>query len=116
LPYWENAHIDPAKLKDWALKPDTPKGKGFARVLGIGLEDWDWLRTEILSALPHAEATEFDDRDPAIPRFRVDIPLTGPTGRNGLVVTGWHFAQSKDADGNPRPQLSTCYAKPDPRR
>ena len=54
LPNVENAFVDMAKLRDYALDPIHSKGKHKARVfasaLGLTRNDAKWLRNELLRA------------------------------------------------------------------
>jgi hypothetical protein len=107
LPYWENARIDPRKLKDYALHPDKSKGKhkGFA-ALGYHQDDWQLLHDEILRRLPFSDATEADISNPVRISFTARITLRGPSGRHGVIVTGWCVDSGKE------PWLTTLYAQP----
>ena len=55
LPNASAAFIDLRKLRDYSLSGTHPEGKHKARVffaaLGIGAEDAEWLRIEILAAV-----------------------------------------------------------------
>ena len=107
LPYWENANISPSKLKDYALHPDKSKGKhkGFA-ALGYYQDDWQFLCGEILNRLAFSDATDADISNPARLSFTVRITLRGPSGRHGVIVTGWCVDSGKE------PWLTTLYAQP----
>ncbi len=110
LPYWEQARIDPRKLKDYALDPDRCQGKakGFA-ALGFGPQDWQYLHDEILRRLPDSEATEADISNPKRLYFAVRIPVVGKNKKRGVIVTAWCV------DARKEPWLTTLYAQPERR-
>ena len=108
LPYLENASIDPRKLKHYALDPDAKHGKhkGFA-ALGYSLDNWEALHDKVIQRLPFSDATEADISQPGRLSFTVRIALRGPSGRQGVIVTGWCVDSRKE------PWLVTLYAQPD---
>jgi hypothetical protein len=93
LPYWEEATIDPAKLKDYALNPDHGRGGHkavvFASALGIHREHWRHLHDEILEKLPESDATRCEPDSPWGPRWEVPILVQGRNACYRYVVTGW---------------------------
>jgi filamentous hemagglutinin len=84
--------IDPRKLTHYALDLESPAGRDkailFQSVLGFTKDDHadliQQLRTETLAA----EAL-FQTEDEYGRRFRVDVPVEGPNGRQAIVRTGW---------------------------
>jgi hypothetical protein len=115
LPNAENAIVDIAKLRDYCLNPDHPKGKHKARVfqakLGIGRNDAERLRQVILEAVLRADAIE---QKPTLygRRFIVDFEVSLPEGKfilsTALVRTAWIIRNDEDF-----PRLTTCF---NPRR
>ena len=110
LPNAEHAVVDIAKLRDYCLNPDHPKGKHKARVflskLGITKNDAELLRQAILEGVLLAEAVE---ESPASfgRRFVVDLSLTRGEGivlSTALVRTAWIIRQGEDF-----PRLTTCF-------
>ena len=89
----EEASIDPAKLKDYALDPDHEKGRHkavvFAATLGIRQGDWEHLRDEIMREIATAPlrrsgqtvGTGVRGQDGSRGPQRKDA-----TGRHGLVL------------------------------
>jgi hypothetical protein len=55
LPNGQRAYIDMMKLRGYSLSPIHPEGKRKARVfaaaLGIGVEQAEWLRDQLLKAV-----------------------------------------------------------------
>jgi hypothetical protein len=110
LPNAEHAVVDMAKLRDYCLDPDHPKGKHKARVflskLGITKNDAERLRQAILEGVLLAEAVE----QPPIPygrRFVVDLALSKGEGivlSTALVRTAWIIRKGEDF-----PRLTSCF-------
>jgi hypothetical protein len=111
LPNAENAVVDIAKLRDYCLNPDHPKGKHKARVfqekLGIVKEDAEQLRQAILEAILTADATEQEPTEYGR-RFTVDFQASRPEGQfimsTAWVRTGWIVRVDEDF-----PRLTTCF-------
>jgi len=78
LPNFENALIDEAKLRDYCLNPEHPRGKHKARMfrgaLGFTAKDTAKLRQLILEGLAVFEA-EVGEADEYGSRFTVDIEV-----------------------------------------
>lgn len=106
LPNTERAFIDLTKLRDYCLNPLHPEGKHkarvFAAVLGIGRQDAEWLRLQILSAIHTAPATQSAPL-PFGRRYAVDFELTR-RGQRATVRTGWIIRADEDF-----PRLTTCF-------
>ncbi|MGE9289997.1 MAG: DUF6883 domain-containing protein [Puniceicoccales bacterium] len=101
--------IDPAKLRDYCLSTEHPRGKHKARVfqsvLGISRNDWRSLEAEIRKALDHA-AWEFDGEDRFGRRFHVDLRI-GISSRTGQIRTLWIVR-----NGEKYPRLTSCFVHP----
>ena len=115
LPNAENAFIDIAKLRDYCLNPNHPKGKHKARVfhakLGLTRKDAERLRQIILEAILITESQEQEPTQYGR-RFIVDFEVSLPEGQfivsTALVRTAWMIRNDEDF-----PRLTTCY---NPRR
>lgn len=111
LPNGESAVVDVAKLRDYSLNPDHPKGKHKARVfkekLGITRDDADRLREKILEAVLVADAVEQDETSYGR-RFIVDFILSWPEGEfilsRAVVRTAGIIRNDEDF-----PRLTTCF-------
>lgn len=110
LPNAENAVIDIAKLRDYCLNPNHPEGKHKARIflekLGIGRNDAERLRQQILEAIVTAEATE---QKPTAygQRFVVDLQIEWQTEfvlSTVGVRSAWIIRNDEDF-----PRLTTCF-------
>ena len=99
LPHLENAEIDVAKLRDYCLSANHPRGRHKARLfhsaLGVTAEHSEWLRRALLAALPHHEA-ERQEMDQFGERWRVDLGLTRQT-RHAVVRTIWMIRTGETA-------------------
>ena len=85
LPHSESAFIDPAKLRDYCLNPEHPRGKHKAKVfeakLGLQCQDWPELLEAIRGGL--AKGSCMQEREDAYgQRFNVDMELN----MNGQVA------------------------------
>jgi uncharacterized protein DUF6883 len=87
LPNAQNAVVDIAKLRDYCLNPNHPKGKHKARAfldkLGLERNDAEYLRQAILEGILEAEAVE-EEATGYGRRFVVDLEL-----QRGVGVI-WH--------------------------
>jgi len=110
LPGADRARIDPAKLLRYVLDPDSPVGRNkaivFERALGIGKDDWEYLRDSILAELPRQAV--YLERPPKRADERttwgVLVPIRGlghQVGRELLVTTAWEIVDD-------RPELKTA--------
>jgi hypothetical protein len=92
LPNADRAVFDVRKLEDYCLSPVHPRGRHKARVfrdaLGIGVDNAQWLRGELLAAVQTAAAIELARDDFGV-RWRVDIPLTRQSQRGVVGRYGW---------------------------
>ena len=114
LPNAENAVVDIAKLRDYCLNPNHPKGKHKARAflekLGLERNDAELLRQAILEAVLKADATEENATEYGR-RFVVDFELQRGVGvifYRAFVRTAWMIRNDEDF-----PRLTTCF---NPRR
>lgn len=108
VPYATDAGIDPYKFTRYALRPDVAPGKanGFRKLLGLTLDDWEYLRDQLLERLPDSDATLACTDDPSYVEFSVPILVDGLNGKQRVVETGW------GVDANHTPWLITAYATP----
>lgn len=108
LPNHHLAIIDLAKLRDYVLNPEHPRGKHkarvFGRVLGFGARDADELMRQIRQGLEQ-ESCVLKEGDDFGQRFHVDLPVVGRTG-SATVRTGWILLT-----GEAFPRLTTCFIK-----
>lgn len=84
--------IDPRKLTDYALDPDSPWGRHKARVfkelLGFTRENYADLLAQIEENALDEEAI-FHSEDEFGRRYTVDLLIRGTGGREAIVRTGW---------------------------
>ena len=107
LPDADRAVIPVEKLRSYALDPThrygRHKARVFAAVLGIGQDDWAYLRDAILEALSTAYVSAVrESLDGLIYEVRVDVD--GLNGRSAEVLTAWETRFPGDA-----PRLVTAY-------
>ncbi|HKK19440.1 MAG TPA: hypothetical protein VJ952_12255 [Opitutales bacterium] len=90
-PYSESAFIDPAKLRDYCLNPEHPRGKHKAKVfeakLGIQRQDWHQLLEAIKAGLSNGSCIK-EREDTYGQRFNVDMDLK-IRGRVVRARTAW---------------------------
>jgi hypothetical protein len=106
LPNFQNAVIDEAKLRDYCLNPQHPRGKHKARMfrsaLGLTVKDTATLRQMILDGIAVFEA-EIGEADEYGQRFTVDIDVV--TQRRVVRIrSGWIVRKNEDF-----PRLTTSY-------
>ena len=86
--------IEDSKLVHYALNPHSERGQHkarvFAQALGFNLSNWQLLKHAILEALPARPATLTSETIFG-KKYEVIIPLTGPNGHTGDVLTVWQF-------------------------
>jgi hypothetical protein len=111
LPHVEKAIVAVAKLRDYALNPQHPRGGSKARVfasaLGYTRDNWRDLAEAILRALPEHPAVSRPARRGG-QEFAVDLLILGPRGR-ATVRTGWMIDTGQQA-----PRLTTLYVNGGP--
>lgn len=113
LPNYERAVIEDSKLLRYALNPHSERGQHkarvFAQALGFNLSNWELLKQTILEALPACQAA-LTSETAFGKKYEVVVPLTGPNGRMGNVLTVWQFDRLPEsvqyADA---PRLVTLY-------
>ena len=106
LPNAEQAFVDVAKLRDYALDPGHEEGKHKARVfaaaLGISRNDAEWLRDQLLLAAKNSDCllgrkTEHGQR------YAIDFDVT-IRGRTARLRSAWNIRPAENF-----PRLVTCY-------
>jgi hypothetical protein len=106
LPNGDRAVVDIAKLRDYCLNPDHPRGRHKARVfasaLGLTANDAVDLHNALLDAARAAEAT-VSDRDEYGQRYVVEFIMNGPAG-TAAVRSAWIVRAGEDV-----PRLTSCY-------
>lgn len=106
LPNAENAMVDIAKLRDYCLSPDHPRGKHKARVfastMGLTADHADELQDALLQAAESGDATA-TNLDEFGQRYVLEYTTNGPTG-TGRVLASWIIRSDEDF-----PRLTSCY-------
>ncbi len=106
LPGGDDAMVEIAKLRDYCLDPQHPRGRHKARVFAaaLGLEqgDAEYLRAALLRAAREADAVA-GKSDGYGNRFTVDFELTRGA-RRVLVRSAWIVLR-----GEPGPRLTSCF-------
>jgi hypothetical protein len=106
LPGRENAVIDRAKLTEYCLDRNHPRGKHKARVfssaLGINAENAELLRVALLNAAATGNAEPVAS-DRFGQRYVIDFRMNGPRG-SGIVRSIWILRTGENA-----PRLTSCY-------
>jgi hypothetical protein len=106
LPGGDNAIVDIAKLRDYCLDPQHPRGRHKARVfaatLGLAQTDAEFLREELLRVAREADAL-VGESDEYGDRFTVDFELNRGT-RRAVVRSAWIVVR-----GETVPKLTSCF-------
>jgi hypothetical protein len=106
LPNGERAVVDIAKLTDYCLNPEHPRGKHKARVfaaaLGLTADRADDLRSALLEAAVAAEAVA-GDQDQYGQRYVVDFTMEGVSG-SVLIRSTWIVRAGEEF-----PRLTSCF-------
>jgi hypothetical protein len=106
LPNSDRAVVDIAKLRDYCLSADHPRGRHKARVfaasLGLTANHAEELRDALLNAAV-AEECAVTDQDDYGQRFVVDFTMNGPSGQ-ASVRSSWIVRTDEDF-----PRLTSCY-------
>ena len=106
LPGAERAVVDLAKLRDYCLNTQHPRGRHKARVfesvLGLGATEAEVLRRALLQAAVDGQAVPGESDDYG-QRYVVDFELRGPRGR-AAVRSNWIILTDEDY-----PRLTSCY-------
>src|SRR2546426_276614 len=110
LPNAERAVVDTAKLREYCLNPNHPKGKHKARLflnkLELGANHVELLQQAIFEAILKVEAKE---QEPTMHgrRFIVDFLLGRGSGiiwYQAIVRSAWMIRHGEDF-----PRLTTCF-------
>ena len=106
LPGGERAVVDIAKLRDYCLNDQHPRGRHKARVfasaLGLTVADVDVLQQALRNAALEGEARE-TDRDDYGQRYVIDLEMPGPQGW-ATVRSSWIILHGEDF-----PRMTSCY-------
>ena len=101
--------IDPRKLTDYALNPESPWGRHkavvFKRVLGFTVENYADLLAQIEEKALEAEAI-FHSEDEFGRRYTVDVLVRGTEEQQAVVRTGWFAPHGAD-----EARLVTLYVR-----
>ncbi len=88
----DSVYIDLRKFTEYALNPEHARGSHKARVfksaLGYDRENLQELKAQIEAKILLMEADE-GMADKHGRRFVVDLPITGPSGKQAVVRTCW---------------------------
>jgi len=99
--------IDPRKLTEYALDSENPLGRHkaliFAKQLGFSKVNAASLQQQIETLATNTEAV-LQRTDQYGRHYRVDIAVSGATGQQVLVRTGWTVAPGSDTV-----HFVTCY-------
>jgi len=106
LPNADRAVVDIAKLRDYSLNPRHTDGKHKARVfaaaLGLGVEDGDWLREQLL-AVARRQDCQLGRKTAHGQRYLIDF-VASRRGRSAKLRSVWIVRPGEDF-----PRLVTCY-------
>ena len=106
LPNAVRAVINPEKFTRYCLDPLNRQGQDKARVfkaaLGYDLSNCTDLNSAIRDGILKQRA-EYQGKTLHGRRWRVDLPISGPTGR-ARVRTSWLYEEGSDV-----PRLTTAY-------
>jgi hypothetical protein len=108
LPNSQNAIIEIAKLRDYCLNTDHPRGRHKARVfreaLDLSVDNAEWLRQNLLEGI-QSHTAEQQETDSFGSRWRLDLPLTRQ-GKFAVVRTVWIIKT-----GEQFPRFVTCWVQ-----
>lgn len=108
LPNAENAVVDIAKLRDYCLSEThevgSHKARVFRSVLGLTIENAEWLREQILIAAYNLDA-EMTTSIAFGERYCLDFELTFEE-KTAVIRTSWIVEYGTDF-----PRLTMCYVK-----
>ena len=106
LPNDDRAVCDDAKLRDYCLNPQHPRGRHKARVfqsaLGLTAAHTALLRDALLAAARTEEAAA-GEADAYGQRYVMGFDFTGPAGA-GRIRSTWIVRTGEDF-----PRLTSCY-------
>jgi hypothetical protein len=106
LPNWQNAVVDPAKVRDYLLSTSHPVGRfkaAFFNALGYTDTNWTVLHRDLL-ALAALDAAVPGQPAEFGAKYEVHATLVGPSGRTATVVTAWIVRAGEDV-----PRFITAY-------
>jgi hypothetical protein len=106
LPGFEEAIVEPAKVRDYLLSTHHPVGRFKAAVffsLGYTTEDWTTLRDDLVSLARDGDARPGQDSEYGR-KYEVSGTLTGPNGRSRRFTTVWLVPL-----GESRPKFITAF-------
>ncbi len=102
------------KLESYSLngahKDGGPKARGFERILGIAIDDIDYLEAQITIGVLQAPIASIREKPPHGTHYVVELPVRGigpHSGRTANVRTVWEIAEPGDP-----PRLVSAYIKP----
>jgi len=105
LPGAEQAFVDLAKLRDYALDPVHPEGKHTARVfaaaLGLSRNDAEWLRDQLLLGANNCDCT-LGRKTEHGQRYAVDFDVTFHD-KTARLRSAWNIRPGENF-----PRLTTC--------
>ena len=106
LPNAEQAIIAPAKLRDYLLNEDNPRGRSKALFLGkLGFRRERWIELETALRTDHLTADAEEVQGNRFGRkFRIVAPITGPSGETAIMKSIWIVHHGEDI-----PRLATAY-------
>jgi hypothetical protein len=110
LTRWEKITVDIAKLQNYCLDPQHPRGKHKARVfeatLGLTSGDAHLLQEALLDAVRNREEhMQVGEKDEYGQRYLLDFDLTTDKG-TAAVRSAWIVLS-----GGTELRLTTCYVK-----
>jgi hypothetical protein len=93
LPNVQSAYVDDAKLTDYIFNQlssqGAPKGK-FLSLIGFDPADLDSARDALLKHAQDNDVSSIETSSYGV-KYRVDGPITSPTGRVAHIRTVWHI-------------------------
>jgi hypothetical protein len=98
LPNSDRGIVDDAKVRDYLLWPSHPVGRfksAFFLALGFSVDEWQRLRDALLDVARSGEATA-GQPSPFGQKHEIRAILTGPSGRQAMVVTVWMVSDGRD--------------------
>ena len=106
LPGGNRAVVEIAKLRDYCLNEQHPRGRHKARVfataLGLTAADAEALRTALSKAAVEGNAVA-SERDDYGQRYVLDFELAGPRGK-ATIRSSWIVLRGEDF-----PRMTSCY-------
>ena len=107
---WQRVTVDIAKIRDYCLNPEHPRGKHkvrvFETVLGLTARDARVLEQALLEAAnSHREDMQPGEQDEYGQRYLLDFEMTTDTG-TATIRSAWIVRT-----GEVELRLTTCYIK-----